>query len=150
MPDRKYRQRGYMDEEPREEASRPSEQKPRERPEGPRGRGLGAPTATVFRCRMCGTRQQLSGQVTADATCSSCGNDLHTCSNCVHFDTSKPNECRRPVLQRITNKTKRNTCELFTPNTVQEFASDRPATAAADGTVVSSPRAAFDALYKKK
>jgi hypothetical protein len=154
MPDRKYRQRGYMDEEPRDgqrrDEPRPSEERPRERPEGPRGRGLGAPTATVFRCRMCGTRQRLAGAVAFDATCSSCGNDLHTCSNCVHFDTSKPNECRKPALQRITNKTKRNACELFTSNTVQEFASDRPTTNAADGTVVSSPRAAFDALFKKK
>jgi predicted RNA-binding Zn-ribbon protein involved in translation (DUF1610 family) len=149
MSDRKYKQRGYQNEERREE-QRPSEERPRERPEGPRGRGLGAPTATVFRCRMCGTRQQLAGPLAFDAICSSCGNDLHTCSNCVHFDTSKPNECRKPVLQRITNKTRRNACELFTPNTVQEFASDRPATNTANGTVVSSPRAAFDALFKKK
>jgi hypothetical protein len=149
MSDQKYKQRGYREEERREEHRSP-EERPRERPEGPRGRGLGAPTATVFRCRMCGTRQQLAGPLVFDATCSSCSNDLHTCSNCVHFDTSKPNECRKPVLQRITNKTKRNACELFTPNTVQEFASDRPAPNTANGTVVSSPRAAFDALFKKK
>jgi hypothetical protein len=148
MADRKYRQRGYMDEE-RQEEKAPTEQRPRERPEGPRGRGLGAPTATVFRCRMCGTRQQLAGALTFEAVCTSCGNDLHTCSNCVHFDTSKPNECRKPVTVRVTSKTKRNTCELFTPNTVQEFASDRPAPSAG-GVASSSPRAAFDALFKKK
>jgi hypothetical protein len=66
----------------------------------------------------------------------------------VHFDTSKPNECRKPVLQRVTNKSRRNSCELFTPNTVQEFASDRPSP---DNAAASnSPRAAFDALFKKK
>ena len=150
MSDRKYKQRGYQDEERHEQPQRPTEERPRERPEGPRGRGLGAPTATVFRCRMCGTRQQLAGLLPFDAACSSCGNDLHTCTNCVHFDTSKPNECRKPVPQRVTNKTRRNGCELFTPNTVQEFASDRPANNAANGTVVSSPRAAFDALFKRK
>jgi hypothetical protein len=148
VSDRKYRQRGYMQEEGREE-KRPSGGPPRERPEGPRGRGLGAPTATVFRCRMCGTRQQLTGPLSFDATCTSCSNDLHTCSNCVHFDTSKPNECRKPVVQRVTNKSKRNTCELFTPNTVQEFASDR-SSAVTGGTPASNPRAAFDALFKKK
>ena len=99
---------------------------------------------------MCGTRQQLSGTVALDATCTNCGNDLHTCSNCINFDTSRPNECRKPVLQRVTNKSRRNTCELFTPNTVQEFGSDRPAAVTPDGTAVSSPRAAFDALFKKK
>ncbi len=135
--------------EERTEEKRPPETGPRERPEGPRGRGLGAPTATVVRCRMCGTKQQLAGPLGPEATCTSCGNDLHTCSNCVHFDTSKPNECRKPVLTRVTNKTRRNTCELFTPNTVQEFASDKPA-AGPGGPSPSSPRAAFDALFKKK
>ena len=150
MPDRKYRHRGYQDEERREERRPPDQSGPRERPEGPRGRGLGAPTVTVSRCRMCGTRQQISGPVPGDATCANCGNDLHTCSNCAYFDTSRPNECRKPVLQRVTNKTKRNTCELFAPSTVQEFASDRPAVSAPDGSVADSPRAAFDALFKKK
>jgi hypothetical protein len=83
------------------------------------------------------------------AGCAAPSSDLHTCSNCVHFDTSKPNECRKPVVQRVTNKSNRNACELFTPNTVQEFASDRT-TAATGGTPASNPRAAFDALFKKK
>ncbi len=153
MPDRKYRHSGYQDEErrePRRDDRGPAGGGPRERPEGPRGRGLGAPTVTVFRCRMCGTRQQLSGSVALDAVCTSCGNDLHTCSNCIHFDTSRPKECRKPVLERVTNKTRRNTCELMTPNTVQEFASDRPAAVTPDGSATTSPRAAFDALFNKK
>ena len=51
MSDRKYRQRGYQDDEPRER-SRSTPSSPRE---GPRGRGLGAPTRSVFRCHDCGT-----------------------------------------------------------------------------------------------
>ncbi len=153
MSDRKYSHRGYQDEDRRDERRedrRPPDAGPRERPEGPRGRGLGAPTVSVSRCRVCGTRQQVSGPVALDAVCASCGGDLHTCSNCAYFDTSRPNECRKPILQRVTNKTKRNACELFAPSTVQEFASDRPAAAAPDGSMVDSPRAAFDALFKKK
>jgi len=142
MEDRKYKQRGYMESEPRTER-KPAPQGPRERPEGPRGRGLGAPTATTFRCRVCGSKQQLAGLLAQDATCFDCNNDLHTCSNCVHFDGSRPNECRKPVLQRIAAKGKRNACELFAPNTVQEFASDQAAPS-------SDPRAAFDALFKKR
>jgi len=150
MSDRKYKQRGYMEQEPRAER-RPAPEGPRERPEGPRGRGLGAPTATVFRCRMCGAKQQVSGALALDATCASCGNDLHTCSNCVHFDTSRPNECRKPVLQRVSSKTKRNTCEMFTPNTVQEFGGEAPAVSAGPSEPrFADPRAAFDALFKKK
>ena len=141
MTERKYKQRGYMENE-REAREKPREQ-PRVERDGPRGRGLGAPTATVWRCRVCGSRQQVAGQVPHDATCSQCGSDLHTCSNCVHFDTSRPNECRRPVLVRIATKGKRNECDMYTPASTQEFASDRVATH-------SDPRAAFDALFKKK
>jgi hypothetical protein len=43
----------------------------------------------------------------------------------------------------VTSKTKRNTCELFAPNTVQEFGADKAA-------VSNDPRAAFDALFSKK
>jgi len=146
MSERKYRHRGYQ------EGSRDEERKPRPTPgprpdrlDGqPRGRGLGAPTATVFRCRVCGEKVQVTGAVALDATCFKCSNDLHTCSNCVHFDTSRPNECRRPVLVRITSKSKRNECELYAPNTIQEFTTDRAAVASSD------PRAAFDALFKKR
>jgi hypothetical protein len=145
MSDRKYRHRGYQDDY-REQDRKRSPQQPGPRPdrlEGqPRGRGLGAPTSTVFRCRVCGEKQQSIGATAFEATCSHCGNDLHTCSNCVNFDTSRPNECRKPVLVRIANKSKRNTCELFAPNTIQEFASDRVAAS-------SDPRAAFDALFRK-
>jgi len=142
MEERKYKQRGYMESEPREER-KPAAQRPREKPEGPRGRGLGAPTATTFRCRVCGSKQQLAGTLAPDATCFDCNNDLHTCSNCVYFDGSRPNECRKPVLQRVAAKGKRNTCELFAPNTIQEFAADQVAPS-------SDPRAAFDALFKKR
>ena len=49
----KYRQRGYKDSE-REEKPRPGLQGPREKKDGPRGRGLGAPSEAVFRCAACG------------------------------------------------------------------------------------------------
>ncbi|MGE5235049.1 MAG: hypothetical protein ACM3O7_01720 [Acidobacteriota bacterium] len=145
MSDRKYKHRGYQDSGGYEERKPPARQQPGPKPgpeQGPRGRGLGAPTATVFRCRVCGAKQNAGVSLPLEATCDSCGNDLHTCSNCVNFDPSRPNECRKPILARIASKAKRNACELFAPNTVQEFAQDKAA--------VSDPRAAFDALFKKK
>jgi hypothetical protein len=141
MSERKYRQRGYMEREAKPEHE--ERKQPKVERDGPRGRGLGAPTATVWRCRVCGARQQTSGGISRDATCGQCGNDLHTCSNCNHFDGSRPNECRQPVLIRIAAKSKRNDCELFVPASSQEFAADRVATH-------SDPRAAFDALFRKK
>ncbi len=142
MSERKYRQRGYMESEQRSESRpRPQGQRPHPAERGPRGRGLGAPTSTVFRCRVCGEKHSVAG-VAVDSTCFRCGNDLHTCSNCAHFDTSRPNECRKPVLQRVVSKTKRNECSSFAPNTIQEFAAEPAAS--------KDPRAAFEALFRKK
>lgn len=140
MSDRKYRQKGYQDDAGVESRGRERKAPPREKREGPRGRGLGAPTATVFRCAVCGRKQDLPAATVVDATCVQCGTDLHTCTHCIHFDTSASNECRKPVTIRITKKSKRNQCELFEPKRTAEFEmeKERPADA----------KAAFDALFK--
>jgi len=138
MSDRKYRQRGYQDADSGERpARRPGPAGARS--PGPRGRGLGKPTATAFRCAVCGARQPAS-ELGFDAECDSCGADLHSCTHCRHFDTSAPAECRQPVAERIANKAKRNRCELFEPRTTQELAGD--------GDRPEDARAAFDALFK--
>ncbi len=141
MSERKYRQRGYMDDERSESRSRGSG--PRPRREGPRGRGLGAPTATVFRCARCGGEQSLAAAVPFDATCGGCGSDLHTCTNCRHFDSSAPNQCRETIPAPVPAKARRNRCELFAPRTTREFGAE---SARADDP--EDPRAAFDALFK--
>lgn len=144
MSDRKYSHRGYMDNQKREgERERSAPGAPRPRPEGPRGRGLGAPSQTAWRCRVCGRKLEVVGRVGFDDTCPGCGGDVHTCSNCAYFDGQAPNECRREVPVRIASKARRNTCELFAPAAAQEFAAE-PERAASD------PRAAFDALFRKK
>ena len=123
-------------ESPRRE--RPAGARPRR--EGPRGRGLGAPTAEAFRCAACGKAAAVPGATEFAASCSACGADLHSCTNCRHFDSSAPRECRKPVPERISAKGKRNECELYEPKVTIESASDsdRPA----------DPKAAFDALFK--
>ncbi len=122
---------------------------PRPRPEGPRGRGLGAPSQTVWRCRVCGRKPDVVGSVAFDAVCPGCGADVHTCSNCAFFDGQAPNECRREVPVRIASKARRNTCELFAPAAAQEFAAE-PDRSGGPDRAASDPRAAFDALFKKK
>ncbi len=143
MSDRKYRHRGYKDSESERTERRPAG--PRPTREGPRGRGLGAPTATVFRCRECGRRQELMGPIGSLASCAGCGADLHACVNCLHFDPSRPKECRKDPPERVANKSKGNECALFAPRTVQEFASEGETSSARK----DDPRAAFDALFKK-
>lgn len=145
MSDRKYRHRGYQDGGSYEGRTAPRERPPevaRERGLGPRGRGLGAPTATVFRCRACGAKVQLDGELGGEATCRVCGAALRSCANCLYFDTGSPKECRKPVIDRIVNKVQSNSCPEFSPRTVQEFAAETPARG-------RDPRAAFDALFKK-
>ncbi len=126
-----------MDDGEREPRQRSRPQ--RERDDRPRGRGLGAPTASVFRCARCGHKQPLVDSPPLDATCPECSQDLHTCTNCLHFDTGAPNECREAVPVRIAKKATRNDCSLFELKIVQEFESDsgKP----------GEGKAAFDALF---
>ena len=140
VSDRKYRQRGYQDAGPDPDG------RPRRRPapgergsQGPRGRGLGKPSATVFRCSACGGRQPAGG-IDAEAVCSLCGADLHTCTHCRAFDPSAPNECREPIGERVRAKAKRNRCQRFAPRMTQEFAREAKSPEGA--------KAAFEALFK--
>lgn len=137
--DRKYRQRGYMDNDGRrEEQSKPQpQQKPPER-EGPRSPKMMAFGEKV-RCAACGATVQAN--ISFETTCPKCNADLHTCRACVHFDPSARFECRKPITARIMNKGGRNTCELFSARTVveRETSSGKPTDA----------RQAFANLFKK-
>lgn len=142
--ERKYRQRGYQDTGDRGAQRSGGPQGPREKKEGPRGRGLGAPSESVFRCAKCGEKQPLFDEVPFDATCGKCGADLHTCSNCTSFDTSVRWECRRfeEIPAKVLKKSTRNECLLFTPKVAREFAKE------SDKGNPGDARSAFDALFK--
>jgi hypothetical protein len=146
MSERKYRQRGYQD-EPRERPRTPGGQAPRE-PKAP-GRSLqdaSGPrtpnlmgTHEVFRCARCGNRLALPDQM--DSRCTRCGADLHSCINCVFFDTSARWECAQPALTaRVAPKDERNSCTLFSARTTieRETGTSGP----------PSARQAFDDLFK--
>ena len=138
--DRKYRQRGYQDEPRDRDRSAPKPQQPRgprERPEGPKTPNLMA-SHEVFRCARCGNRLGLP--VTPDAKCARCGVDLHSCLQCVSFDTSARFECTQPITARIAPKDARNDCSFFAARTTVErqTGTQGPTTA----------RQAFDDLFK--
>ncbi len=144
MGDRKYRHRGYMDDDREYEERRPRrpvDDGGRPRSEGaPRGRGLGAPTAVAFKCALCG--QQAQGTVELDTTCDRCGKPLHTCTNCAFFDPAARFECRKTISARIEDKGGANQCPLYQPKQVRDLRSAKPESA-------MDARAAFDALFKK-
>ncbi len=144
MSDRKYRQRGYQDDDRQRDRQ---DQRPRA-PEGPgrlegapRGRGVGLPGEAVFKCARCGATAAETA-VASDATCRACGSALHSCTNCTFFDPGARFECRKPTEARVESKMKANACPLFEPKSVREL---RSKTAGAP----SDPRAAFDALFRK-
>jgi len=144
MSDRKYRQRGYMDNDRESERGGGGErkaklpQKPRERDEGPRSPKMMAYGEKV-KCAACGATVQAS--IGNDSACPKCKADLHTCRACTAFDPGARFECRKPITARIMNKGARNTCELFAPRTVieRETSSGKPTDA----------RQAFANLFKK-
>jgi|SRR5579862_1943801 len=135
--DRKYRQRGYQDDPRPRQPPGPKPQGPRDRPEGPKTPNLMA-SHEVLRCARCGNR--LSVPVGADERCSRCGVDLHSCVQCMSFDTSARFECSQPVTARVSPKDARNSCTLFSPRTTVE----RQTSTAGP----PSARQAFDDLFK--
>lgn len=139
MSDRKYRQRGYDDDGGIRRGGAPT-RSPRERREGPRGRGLGAPGKAVLKCSRCGAA--LASTPVQDESCTACGSDLHTCTNCRHFDSTARFECRQPIEKRVTAKAKKNDCELFEPKLVQEVGSR-----AASDESSTDAKSAFDDLF---
>jgi hypothetical protein len=142
--DRKYRQRGYQDEPrgPRQE------RKPAEKKEyAPRGQAPTAPKTfnmpgfrEVVRCARCGNELTVALAWSADGTCGRCGADLHSCAQCVHFDTAAPFECQQTVPVRISPKDAKNTCTLYEPRTTVERETK--------STAPTSARKAFDDLFK--
>ncbi len=146
MSDRKYGQRGYQDSdrdrgESRDRA-RATGPKPERRP-GPRGRGLGKPTATVFRCAVCGEKQRGDLQIVLESACWKCNADLHSCTHCRYFDSSAPGQCRQPQAEYVAAKAKRNACGHFEAKASQEFADNQ-----GGSETPSDAKSAFDALFK--
>ena len=137
MSDRKYGQRGYMEDERGAKQQSKPQQKPSDR-EGPRSPRMMAFGEKV-KCAACGATVQAN--IVMDSSCSKCNADLHTCRQCTYFDPGARFECRKPITTRIANKGARNTCELFAPRTVveRETSSSGPTDA----------RQAFANLFKK-
>jgi hypothetical protein len=138
MSDRKYRHRGYMDNDrdpQRPKPKPPSKPADREGPRSPRMMAFGE----KVKCAACGAAAPTS--INLASTCTNCKADLHTCRQCTHFDPGARFECRKPITARIVNKNARNMCELFTPRTVveRETSSGAPTDA----------RQAFAKLFKK-
>jgi hypothetical protein len=137
--DRKYRQRGYREDD-RDRPKPPAPRPPREERDGPRTPNLMA-SHEVFRCGRCGRIQAAS--IGLEDRCVQCGTDLHSCVQCVSFDPGSRFECMQAIAARVSPKDARNTCTLFAARTtVERQTGSTPAAGS------SSARQAFDDLFK--
>lgn len=144
MSDRKYRQRGYQDDD-RDRAPRPSTPRegtpaprPRERtPDAPRTPNLMA-SHDVVRCRACATL--VSPPLTPSSTCPKCRAALHSCAQCASFDPGSRFQCMQAVPAAILPKDAANECALFSPSVRVE----RQTSSVRED---NDPRSAFDKLF---
>ena len=152
--ERKYTQRGYMESgAPKKKEKRPPENRPRQEQIGPRTPRM---VGTITRARSSNCGVVLPTGVDPQTKCPRCAFELHSCKQCVHFDTGAQFECTEPIPERIPKKDARNDCTFYafrmtiekdtaptgataTPSAPPEFAGARP----------SSGRKAFDDLFKK-
>jgi hypothetical protein len=148
MSDRKYRQRGYQDDD-RDRPAKPSTPRPAPEPGAPAGarrlssqdgpKNINMPGyREVVRCSQCGT--VVAAEITAEAQCTRCGADFHSCSQCGSFDPGSRFECMQTISARISPKNTRNSCTLYTARTTVERETTTPR--------VDDARKAFDDLFK--
>ena len=142
MSDRKYRQRGYQDDNrdkaPAREPGTPPGPKPRgDRPEGPRTPNMPG-FRSVVRCHRCGNL--VTTVILVNTACAKCGASLHCCAQCESFDPGARYECMQPITARVTPKDAFTTCQLFEARSTveRETGSVKQTTA----------RSAFDDLFK--
>lgn len=146
MSDRKYRQRGYQDDD-RDRASKPKAPRVPE-PGAPAGarrisqdgpKNINMPGyREVVRCAQCGNLGM--PDIGYDARCTRCATDLHACAQCASFDPGSRFECMQTIPARVSPKNARNSCTLFAPRTTVERETTTPRT--------DSARKAFDDLFK--
>lgn len=154
MSDRKYRQRGYQDDDRRPSGPRPDRPRPERAPGAPAGaRRISSEGARnpkmmgyheVARCARCGSL--VEAQVLSRSTCSKCGLELHSCVQCVNFDPGARFECTQNLVARVSPKDVANECAFFMPRTSWE----RETTTAVSQSPSepSGARKAFDDLFK--
>lgn len=146
MGDRKYRQRGYQDSD-RDRGQKGSGPRAGPRPEtfGPKTPQMPG-THAVVRCAGCGTI--LPSGFDPSGRCPRCGFELHSCKQCVHFDTSARFECSQPIPQRIPKKDAKNDCAFYAPRTTIERQTS-PGYSSRASSGADDPRKAFENLFKK-
>lgn len=163
MSDRKYRQRGYQDDDRERRPPGSPGGAPQGRPEREPGAPAGARRISsegaknprmmgyreVARCARCGTL--VDPKILSLSRCPKCQQDLRSCVQCTHFDPAARFECASSVPARVSPKDVANECTLFEARTSLEretTAAAPPSSSGPSAAEPSSARKAFDDLFK--
>ena len=73
------------------------------------------------------------------AECRSCGAELHVCRQCAFYDTTRANQCREPVAEPVSDKTRANFCGWFRP---------QPGLKPGEDTAAEEARRQLDDLFR--
>ena len=113
MSDRKYRQRGYQDDDQSKRHPRDEQRQGASKARAPREfRKANFPGFREGRrCMRCS--QVIDSAVDNTQLCTKCGSPLHSCGQCTWFDTGARFECGQPIAERITPKDGQNDCTYF-------------------------------------
>jgi hypothetical protein len=155
--ERKYRQRGYQD-DGRKPKRAPSPEGEARRPEREPGAPAGARRISsegarnpnmpgfheVARCARCGSL--VDAQILSRSKCAKCGQDLRSCTQCVHFDSGARFECTQAITARISPKDIFNECQHYQPRTNWER--ETSSAVSHNPAEPSGARKAFDDLFK--
>jgi hypothetical protein len=159
--ERKYRQRGYDDRDRDGRAKERGDRNDRQNSPPPRPKqdllGPRTPrmvgTVTRARCANCGAA--MAPGFDPNGQCPRCHAELHSCKQCVHFDTGKQFECTQPIPERIAKKDAKNQCAFFEFRTTVEKDTSPVSYTTVNVPAAVSPsrpndaRKAFEDLFKK-
>lgn len=156
--DRKYKQKGYQERDgggkKRERGERQHEQ-PRPKQQDLLGPRTPRMVGTVMRARCSSCGAMLAPGFDQKGQCPRCHFELHSCKQCVHFDTAAQFECTQPIPERIAKKDAKNDCTFFEFRMTVEkdtspvnYATNAPVAAPAAGRP-NDARKAFEDLFKK-
>jgi hypothetical protein len=147
----KYRHRGYMDSNSRDEHQ--GQRAPREQltmEEKIQRRSIRKATERkaneVIRCHACGRNVQDYAPITTSSTCPNCSAPLRCCRACAHFDSSARWQCKAEIPAAIPDKAKTTDCKSFGPRLVLDFTGRRSSTS---GSKSNDPRSQFDDLFRR-
>lgn len=99
----------------------------------------------VIMCWKCGRAVTAGNPIGRSLLCDSCGADLRSCRNCVHWSPSSYHECAERVEDEVRDKERANFCDHFRLNPA--FRVDHAPGASPGNEKSGAARAAFDGLF---